>query len=149
MASFGVRIQSFIVQDETLSKDLGKTSYRLLASLAPLMWIRLLVVLDNFSVFGSLEVVLTAMLRETVIFFTLLGVIVVGFGQAFIGLDKAEDTNGDNNKSAASLAIRIMLKGLLQSPDFEASQDFSIFGETLYHIYVALIALIFLNILIS
>lgn len=66
-------------------------SYNFLACCAPMFWMRLLLYLDSFRFFGAMLVVLKVMMKESIIFFALLLVIVIGFLQAFIGLDLADD----------------------------------------------------------
>jgi hypothetical protein len=61
---------------------------------APMFWMRLLLFFDSFRFFGAMLVVLKMMMKESLIFFALLFVIVVGFLQAFIGMDNA-DSNAD------------------------------------------------------
>jgi hypothetical protein len=52
---------------------------------------RLLLYLDSIQFFGAMIVILKVMMKESLIFFALLSVIVVGFLQAFIGLDNADN----------------------------------------------------------
>lgn len=66
-------------------------SYNFLACCAPMFWMRLLLYLDSFRFFGAMLVVLKVLMKESIIFFALLIVIMIGFLQAFIGLDLAED----------------------------------------------------------
>lgn len=66
-------------------------SYNFLACCAPMFWMRLLLYLDSFRFFGAMLVVLKVMMKESIIFFALLIVIIIGFLQAFIGLDFAAD----------------------------------------------------------
>ena len=65
-----------------------------------MFWMRLLLYLDSVRFFGAMLVVLKVMMKESLIFFALLIVIVVGFLQAFIGLDSA-----DNNADVSKLLI--------------------------------------------
>lgn len=59
-----------------------------------MFWMRLLLYLDTIRFFGAMLVVLKVMMKESLIFFALLTVIVIGFLQAFIGMDNA-DSNTD------------------------------------------------------
>lgn len=72
-------------------EQLNILSYSFLACCAPMFWMRLLLYLDSFRFFGAMLVVLKVMMKESIIFFALLTVIIIGFLQAFIGLDLAED----------------------------------------------------------
>jgi hypothetical protein len=67
-------------------------------------------------------VVLKVMMRESLIFFLLLFVVMIGFFQAFIGLDVAEDhIAGD-----AVFIAQAMLNAVMQSPEFEGFDNFSV-----------------------
>lgn len=70
----------------------NELSYNFLAFSAPMFWMRLLLYLDTLRFFGSMLVVLKVMMRESLIFFALLIVVLVGFLQAFIGLDQVDET---------------------------------------------------------
>ncbi len=59
-----------------------------------MFWISLLLYLDTIRFFGAMLVVLKVMMKESLIFFSLLIIIMVGFLQAFVGMDNA-DTNAD------------------------------------------------------
>lgn len=52
---------------------------------------RLLLYLDSIRFFGAMLVVLKVMMKESLIFFALLIVIIIGFLQAFIGMDNADN----------------------------------------------------------
>lgn len=103
---YGLLTTSFVIRMLALTKDplnqpdpekpsqrdvLNILSYNFLACCAPMFWMRLLLYLDSFRFFGAMLVVLKVMMKESIIFFALLIVIIVGFLQAFIGLDLAED----------------------------------------------------------
>mgnify|MGYP001297777532 FL=1 len=74
-----------------------------------MFWMRLLLYLDSIRFFGAMLVVLKVMMKESLIFFALLIVIIVGFLQAFVGMDNA-DTNAD--VSISSHYTRFMLISL-------------------------------------
>jgi hypothetical protein len=56
-----------------------------------MFWMRLLLYLDSIRFFGAMLVVLKVMMKESLIFFALLIVIIIGFLQAFIGMDNADN----------------------------------------------------------
>lgn len=95
-------------------------SYKILAFVAPMFWSRLLLYLDSFRFFGAMLVVLKVMMKESVIFFALLIVVIVGFLQAFIGLDLSDDNAIDD----VPFIIESMLKAIMQSPEFEGFENF-------------------------
>ena len=115
-----------------LRQHYNTLSYNFLAASAPMFWIRLLLYLDSFRFFGAMLVVLKVMMKESIIFFALLGVIIVGFLQAFIGLDYADDqVAGD-----ITFIITAMANALMQSPDFSGFEKFQHpFGLILYYIF--------------
>lgn len=71
---------------------------------APMFWMRLLLYLDTIRFFGAMLVVLNVMMKESLIFFALLIVILIGFLQAFVGMDAA-DSNIDVSPSITPLII--------------------------------------------
>jgi hypothetical protein len=112
---------------------------------APMFWMRLLLYLDSIRFFGAMLVVLKVMMKESLIFFALLIVIVVGFLQAFVGMD-----NADTNKDATTFILQAMANAVMGSPDFSGFDNFAPpFGIILYYIFSFLIMVILLNILIA
>ena len=106
-------------------------SYNFLAVSAPLFWGRLLLYLDAFRWFGSMLVILKVMMKESAIFFLLLALICIGFLQAFIGLDQADD-----NTRITRFIIQAMANSVMQSPDFDGFDPFAPpFGIILYYIF--------------
>lgn len=114
----------------------NELSYNLLAFSAPMFWIRLLLYLDTFRFFGAMLVVLKVMMRESIIFFALLIVIVIGFLQSFIGLDYADDHFiGDS-----TFIVQAMANALMQSPDFSGFEKFGHpFGIILYYCFTFIV----------
>jgi hypothetical protein len=101
---------------------LNELSYDFLAFTAPMFWMRLLLYLDTFRFYGSMLVVLKVMMRESLIFFLLLFVVMIGFFQAFIGLDVAHDQIAGD----AVFIAQAMLNAVMQSPEFEGFENFSV-----------------------
>ncbi|KAF1850591.1 uncharacterized protein K460DRAFT_18160 [Cucurbitaria berberidis CBS 394.84] len=125
--------------------DLNKLSYDFLAFTAPMFWMRLLLYLDTFRFFGAMLVVLKVMMRESLIFFALLLVVMVGFFQGFVGLDLA-----DNSLDDTSFVVQAMLNAVMQSPEFDGFDNFSPpFGIILYYVFTFVVMVILLNILIA
>lgn len=124
----------------------NELSYNFLAFSAPMFWIRLLLYLDSFRFFGAMLVVLKVMMKESVIFFALLIVILIGFLQSFIGLDIAEDLQ----LSDVTFIIQAMLNAVMQSPDFEGFEQFGHpFGIILYYCFTFIVMVVLLNVLIA
>lgn len=142
MISLALRIVAFSkhpsldsdAQDER--ERFNELSYNFLAISAPMFWTRLLLYLDTFRFFGAMLVVLKVMMRESVIFFALLIVIVIGFLQSFIGLDYAEDhVIGDS-----TFIMQAMANALMQSPDFTGFEKFGHpFGIILYYCFTFIV----------
>ena len=86
-----------------------------------MFWMRLLLYLDTFRFFGAMLVVLKVLMKESLIFFALLIVVLVGFLQAFIGMDQA-----DNDLEATVFIVQAMLNTIMQSPDFEGFDRFAV-----------------------
>ncbi|KAI8162177.1 Calcium channel [Colletotrichum sp. SAR 10_86] len=124
----------------------SKMSYNFLAFSAPMIWSRLLLYLDSFRFFGAMLVVLKVMMKESIIFFALLIVLVIGFLQAFIGLDFADDWVADD----ILFILQAMANAVMQSPDFDGFDKFSPpFGIILYYCFTFIIMVVLLNILIA
>lgn len=105
--------------------------YNFLAFSAPMVWIRLLLYLDTYRFFGAMLVVVKVMMKESLIFFALLIVVLVGFLQAFLGMDEV-----DSDKDATTFILQSMANTVMQSPDFSGFQNFSPpFGIILYYIF--------------
>ncbi|KAF9775103.1 hypothetical protein IL306_006823 [Fusarium sp. DS 682] len=124
----------------------NELSYNLLSFVAPMFWSRLLLYFDSFRFFGAMLVVLKVMMKESLIFFALLIVVIIGFLQAFIGLDIADD----NIMGDTWFIIESMLKAIMQSPEFDGFEDFGHpFGLILYYCFTFVVMIILLNILIA
>ncbi|KHN99330.1 potassium ion channel Yvc1 [Metarhizium album ARSEF 1941] len=132
--------------DSRYREHYSKLSYNMLSFVAPMFWCRLMLYLDSFRFFGAMLVVLKVMMKESVIFFALLIIIIIGFLQAFIGLDLTED----NVVNDVFFIIESMTKAILQSPEFEGFEAFGPpWGITLYYCFTFVVMIILLNILIA
>lgn len=132
-ASLVIRIIGLTSQEgSSQRKYYGDTSYNMLAFVAPMFWSRLLLYFDSFRFFGAMLVVLKVMMKESVIFFALLIIIIIGFLQAFIGLDLTDDdVAGDTY-----FIIESMIKAILQSPEFDGFESFGPpWGLILYYCF--------------
>ncbi|KAH6660844.1 hypothetical protein BKA67DRAFT_653998 [Truncatella angustata] len=151
IVSFVMRIVAFSHPwgdggDSDSRQHFNQLSYSFLAFAAPLFWARLLLYLDTFRFFGAMLVVLKVMMKESVIFFALLIVLIIGFLQAFIGLDFADDMAADDSL----FIIQAMANAIMQSPDFSGFERFSPpFGIILYYLFTFVVMVILLNILIA
>ena len=118
-------------QGDEIRRHYNVLSYNFLASSAPMFWMRLLLYLDTFRFYGAMLVVLKVMMKESLIFFALLVIVMVGFLQAFIGMDQVDD-----NKQVTSFIMQAMANSVMQSPDFDGFENFAWpFGIVLYYIF--------------
>lgn len=121
----------------------NELSYNFLAFSAPMFWMRLLLYLDTFRFFGAMLVVLKVMMKESLIFFALLVIVMVGFLQAFIGMDQVDD-----DAKVTTFIIQAMANSIMQSPDFSGFEKFAPpFGIILYYIFtfVVMVGQLFLT----
>ena len=117
---------------ESQRRRFNELSYNFLAFSAPMFWMRLLLYLDTFRFFGTMLVVLKVMMKESLIFFALLLVVMIGFLQAFIGMDQADE----DNRKVTGFIMQAMVNSVMQSPDFTGFENFAPpFGIILYYIF--------------
>ncbi|KAI1418798.1 hypothetical protein F5Y12DRAFT_789577 [Xylaria sp. FL1777] len=133
--------------DDTKEREkFNSLSYNFLAFTAPMFWGRLLLYLDSFRFFGAMLVVLKVMMKESIIFFALLIVVIIGFLQAFIGMDYADDMAGEDT----IFILQAMANAIMQSPDFNGFERFSPpFGIILYYLFTFVVMVVLLNVLIA
>lgn len=116
---------------EQTRRKYNELSYNFLAFSAPMFWMRLLLYLDTFRFFGAMIVVLKVMMKESLIFFALLTIVMIGFLQAFIGMDQVDD-----DAKVTSFIMQAMINTVMQSPDFSGFENFAPpFGIILYYIF--------------
>lgn len=99
-------------------EEFNQLSYNFLAFSAPMFWLRLLLYLDTFRFFGAMLVVVKVMMKESLIFFALLFVVLIGFLQAFIGLDQV-----DRNLEATGFIFTALANAVMQSPEFDGFDE--------------------------
>ncbi|WRT65647.1 uncharacterized protein IL334_002592 [Kwoniella shivajii] len=151
----GLLLSAFALRIAGLSLDPSKDdqastlhfrSFQLLACVAPLIWMKLLTVFDGYKTVGSLQVVVTRMLRESTIFFILLAIMAIGFVQSLYALDAADGETG-----GTGLVINNLIQALLGSPDFESpSERFGYpFGLIIFYAWNFISTIILVNVLIA
>lgn len=130
---------------ETTGKGNIRTSYRLLACCAPMIWSRLLLFLDTKRFFGIMLVVLEKLMKESIVFFVLLIFVLAGFLQAFIGLDVS-----DGEQDSVTMVVNVLIRTVLSSPSFDAFENFAPpYAVALYYICAFVISTLLLSILIA
>jgi hypothetical protein len=112
-------------------RKFNELSYNFLAFSAPMFWMRLLLYLDTFRFFGAMLVVLKVMMKESLIFFALLVIVMVGFLQAFIGMDQVDDDNGK-----VGFILQAMVNSVMQSPDFTGSKFAPVWDNLILYLHV-------------
>ena len=121
-------------------------SYNFLAFSGPMFWMRLLLYLDGFRFFGAMLVVLKVMMKESIIFFALLIIVLIGFLQGFVGLDQSTDLK----VTQVGWIMQQMTNAIMGDPAFDVWENFAPpFGLILFYIYNFLIIVILLNVLIA
>lgn len=120
-------------------------SFRILSCAAPFMWSRLLLYLDAQQFVGAMIVVIKTMMKESIIFFVLLFVVIVGFLQGFLGLDASDGKNEATKKIFISL-----VKGVVGDSSFEDVESLVYpYASILYYFYTFVLSVILMNILVA
>ncbi|SNX85313.1 related to YVC1 - vacuolar cation channel [Melanopsichium pennsylvanicum] len=148
LVSFCFRVASFIAHGKR-SESYELRAFQFLACVAPLIWVQLLKVFDGFVYFGTLTVIILRMFKESAIFFTLLALVMIGFGHAFLALDAADESRVDN---VVIKIVDVLTQSLLGGADFDLTSEDAFgypYGHILYYAYCFVTAVILLNILIA
>ncbi|KAK8861535.1 hypothetical protein IAR55_002357 [Kwoniella newhampshirensis] len=148
LTAFGLRVAGLSLEP-TREKDaqmLHFRSFQVLACVAPLIWMKLLTVFDGYKTVGTLQVVVSRMLRESTIFFILLGIMAIGFVQSLYALDAADGETGGHG-----IVVNNLIQALLGSPDFESpSERFGYpFGLVIFYAWNFVSTIILVNVLIA
>ncbi|ODQ78298.1 hypothetical protein BABINDRAFT_39860 [Babjeviella inositovora NRRL Y-12698] len=123
----------------------GEISYRVLSTASPFVFCRLILYLDAKPFVGAMIVVVKRMMTESLIFFALLFIIMLGFLQGFLGLDIS-----DGKRESTALIMTVMVRTVLGGADFDAlSHLASPYANILYHVYCFIVSVILLNILVA
>ncbi|WVR03896.1 hypothetical protein IAU60_000895 [Kwoniella sp. DSM 27419] len=148
LSAFALRVAglSMAASKDKQAGNLHFRSFQVLACAAPLLWMKLLTVFDGFKTVGTLQVVVARMLRESGIFFILLGIMAIGFVQSLYALDAADGESG-----GASIVVNNLIQALLGSPDFDSpSERFGYpFGLIIFYGWNFVATIILVNVLIA
>ncbi|CCF60248.1 hypothetical protein KAFR_0J01840 [Kazachstania africana CBS 2517] len=126
-------------------EQLDSISYRILSCAAPLVWSRLLLYLETERFVGIMLVVLKHMMAESIVFFVLLFLIMIGFLQGFLGLDSADGKREISGPILSNLLITVLGEG-----SFQMFENFAPpYAGILYYTYSFIVTVILLNILIA
>ncbi|KAJ3917029.1 calcium activated cation channel [Lentinula edodes] len=158
LAAFILRIIG--LHDNTdYSAKLRLNSFQVLSFVAPFIWWvliqsliwndvdhpcwGLITVFDGYKYVGMMQICVARMLQESGIFFALLSILALGFGQAMYALDAADGTT-----EAPSGVVNALVQALLQSPDFSRYSS-SPSGLIMYYLWNVVTVIVLLNVLIS
>lgn len=120
-------------------------SYRILSCAAPFVWSRLLLFLESVQFVGLMLIIIKHMMAESLVFFVLLFLMMIGFLQGFVGLDSSDGKNDITQGILTNLIITVLGDG-----SFESFQDFAPpYAAILYYGYRFIVTVILLNILIA
>ncbi|KAH7343410.1 calcium activated cation channel [Rhizoctonia solani] len=142
ITAFVLRIWGLYAPDDDHSSMLKLTSFQVLSCVSPLIWIKLITVVEGFKYVGTMQICVSRMLQESTIFF-LLSILGIGFAQGMYALDAA-----DGVTDHGMTVINTLLQALLQAPDFE-QPAVNNFGLILYYMWNVSTTVILLNVLIS
>lgn len=144
IVSIGFRFASLDSKGLT-SQRYDEISFRILSCASPLMWSRLLLFLDAEQFVGAMIVVIKTMMKESILFFVLLFVVIVGFLQGFLGLDASDGKNEATKKIFISL-----IKAVIGGSSFnDVAKLVPPYASILYYIYSFVLLVILMNILIA
>ncbi|KAB5596316.1 Calcium channel YVC1 [Ceratobasidium theobromae] len=143
ITAFTLRIWGLYALDDNQSTTLKLRSFQVLSCVSPLIWMKLITVVEGFKYVGTMQICVSRMLQESTIFFVLLSLLGIGFAQGMYALDAADGETGHG-----ITVINTLLQALLQAPDFE-QPAVSTFGLILYYMWNISTTVILLNVLIS
>ncbi|EJD53958.1 calcium activated cation channel [Auricularia subglabra TFB-10046 SS5] len=143
LIAFSLRLAGLWITDTQLSYWYHYNSFKVLSCVAPLIWMKLITVVEGYKYIGTMTICVARMLRESVIFFGFLCVLLAGFVQGMYALDAADGTQEPNLS-----IVDILLQGLMQAPDFDKPTG-GAFGKVMYYMWMLVTTIIMLNILIS
>ncbi|GAA5881654.1 hypothetical protein JCM16303_005529 [Sporobolomyces ruberrimus] len=147
IVAFAYRCADWGTTSHERSDRFRMLSFQFLSCAAPLVWAKVLTIFDLFQFFGTLQIVTWRMLKESAVFFVLLALFGVGFGQALMGLDVA-----DEKRDSTETVIHTLIQALLGSPNFDeydrGASSYP-FGMILYYVWSTTCIVILLNVLIA
>lgn len=120
-------------------------SFRVLSCASPMMWSRLLLYLDAQQFVGAMIVVIKTMMKESILFFFLLGVVILGFLQGFLGLDAS-----DGKSEATKHILTSLVNAVIGASGFNDVENLvPPYALILFYIYSFVLQVILMNILIA
>ncbi|TFK43743.1 calcium activated cation channel [Crucibulum laeve] len=142
LTAFILRVIGFTAHGEQVDY-MRLRSFQVLSFVSPFIWMKLITVFDGYKYIGTMQICVARMLKESGIFFALLSVLAIGFGQGLYALDAA-----DGSTEKPSAVVNVLVQALLQAPNYEKfSQNPA--GLLLYYLWNTVTAIVLLNVLIS
>ncbi|KAF8914195.1 calcium activated cation channel [Gymnopilus junonius] len=147
LAAFILRIGGLLEEGDR-ETSLRLHSFQVLSCVSPFIWFvfdsfKLLTVFDGYKYVGTMQICVARMLKESGIFFALLSLLAIGFGQGLYALDAA-----DGSAEPPSTIINVLVQALLQNPNYEKFAA-SPTGLLLFYLWNAVTVIVLLNVLIS
>ncbi|KAF8339013.1 uncharacterized protein EI90DRAFT_3144233 [Cantharellus anzutake] len=109
VAAFSLRVAGLANSNSDQQASHKLKSFQILACVAPLIWMKLITVLDGFKYVGTMQICVSRMLQESGIFLALLSILGIGFAQSLYALDAA-----DGHTEHGSLVFNTLIQALLQ-----------------------------------
>lgn len=144
--SFVLRVVSLsLVSTKYSAGSWDMLSYRILSCAAPFIWSRLLLYLESVQFVGLMLVVLKFMMTESIVFFVMLLLVMIGFLQGFIGLDASDGSIDITGPIMKNLVMTVVGAG-----GFDTFKSFAPpYAAILWYCYCFIVTVILLNILIA
>ncbi|KAH8118466.1 calcium activated cation channel, partial [Phellopilus nigrolimitatus] len=133
----------YLPADDSDSDKFHYQSFQVLSHVSPLIWMKLITVVDGYKWVGTMQICVARMLQESGIFFALLSILGIGFAQGLYALDAA-----DGETEHGALVINALIQALLQAPDFEKAVTNGA-SLILFYMWNVVTSVILLNVLIS
>jgi hypothetical protein len=89
-------------------------SFQVLSFISPFIWMKLVTVFDGYKYIGTMQICVARMLQESGIFFALISVLGLGFGQGLYALDAA-----DGETESTSTVFNVLVQALFGAPNYD------------------------------
>ncbi|KAG9037681.1 hypothetical protein FRB95_004527 [Tulasnella sp. JGI-2019a] len=142
ITAFSFRIVGISLPNLDEAAQYKLKSFQILSCVAPLIWMKLITVVDGFKYIGTMQICVARMLKESGIFFVLFAVVGAGFVQSMYAIDASD---GRTDRGLA--VIHNLVQGLLGSPDF-GNEENSV-SLIIFYCWNIFTTIILLNVLIS
>ncbi|TPX66169.1 hypothetical protein SpCBS45565_g04681 [Spizellomyces sp. 'palustris'] len=156
IVAFTFRLLSYMESNQERELELTDIAFNILSCSAVFVWFRTLELLDTFRNFGYLLVTVRRMLQDALHFFALIGILILGFTQAFHGLalgyggGKPLEDPDRSSRANLPFILNMLGRSLMSDPAYdEAGSIHKFYGTILMHIFLFISYLVFMNLLIA